>query len=114
MSDYSEILRYGWVAVSGVFVWLFKSLDSQWKSKIERLEKENETQDRKISKLELDVVRLESKKVTREDLDNLMATHFSHFEKALDNQRQYIDQRFDDIKELLSNKQFVERRGKDE
>lgn len=107
--DISELFKYGWIAISGVFVWLFKSLDSQWKSKIERLEKENETQDRKISKLELDVVRLESKKVTREDLDNLMATHFSHFEKALASQKEHIDKRFEDIKESITARQFVDR-----
>lgn len=112
--DISELIKYGWIAISGVFVWLFKALDSQWKSKLDRLEKDNAIQDARLAKLELDVVRLESKKVTREDLDNLMATHFSHFEKALDNQRQYFDQRFDDIKESIANKNFISGRvGKD-
>lgn len=108
--DFTEVFRYGWILISGVFVWLFKNLDSQWKSKIDRLEKESDATKRRLAEVELEIVKLEAKKITREDLDNLMATHFSHFEKALDNQRQYFDQRFDDIKESITNRGYSERR----
>lgn len=102
--DFSEIIKYGWIVISGVFVWLFKNLDGAWKSKIERLEKENDKTEARVSKLEHEVIRLDSKKITREDLDNLMATHFSHFEKALQQQQIRMDQRFDDLKESIDRK----------
>lgn len=109
--DFTELFRYGWILISGVFVWLFKNLDSQWKGKIDRLEKESDATKRRLAEVELEIVKLEAKKITREDLDKLMSTHFNHFEKALDNQRQYFDQRFDDIKESIANNKFGERRS---
>jgi len=113
--DFTEVFRYGWILISGVFVWLFKNLDSQWKGKIDRLEKESDATKRRLAEVELEIVKLEAKKITREDLDKLMSAHFNHFEKALDNQRQYFDQRFDDIKESIANNKFVEgRSGKGE
>lgn len=93
--DLVEVIRYGWVVLSGIFVFLLKSLDAANKEKLRGMDKDHadlknvfqdksSAQDREIVRISMEIVRLEAEKITREHLDKVMSTYFDRIDKRLD------------------------------